>query len=195
MNGGWPEVDRIAVGGRALDRGWRWGSGVCFWSEWVFGERDSLFLALFQRGVEERFFGRHVGVVAVVVVVDEDTALLGVDIEPESRGISGVDAEYLSRRTNLGRVLGLRSLVADVFRVVCSDISSSMFARQSVARLAAQQAHRHGAGPHNARNMATLREIELRLKSVRNIEKITKVGRFLAPPGRDGVELLSGNSR
>jgi len=27
-----------------------------------------------------------------------------------------------------------------------------------------------------ARNMATLREIELRLKSVKNIEKITKVG-------------------
>lgn len=54
-----------------------------------------------------------------------------------------------------------------------------MFARQSVARLAAQQAHRHGAGSQNARNMATLREIELRLKSVRNIEKITKVGRFL----------------
>ena len=50
-----------------------------------------------------------------------------------------------------------------------------MFARP-VARLAAQQAHRHGAAPQNARNMATLREIELRLKSVRNIEKITKVG-------------------
>ena len=62
-----------------------------------------------------------------------------------------------------------------------------MFARQSVARLAAQQAHRH---PQNARNMATLREIELRLKSVRNIEKITKVGRFLVL--WDGVELLSG---
>jgi len=57
VDGSWPEVDRIAVGGRALDRGWRWGSGVCFWSEWVFGERDGLFLALFQRGVEERFFG------------------------------------------------------------------------------------------------------------------------------------------
>jgi F-type H+-transporting ATPase subunit gamma len=32
------------------------------------------------------------------------------------------------------------------------------------------------AGPNNARGMATLRELELRLKSVRNIEKITKVG-------------------
>jgi F-type H+-transporting ATPase subunit gamma len=38
-----------------------------------------------------------------------------------------------------------------------------------------------------ARNMATLREIELRLKSVRNIEKITKV-RFAASKsvGRNG---------
>lgn len=58
-----------------------------------------------------------------------------------------------------------------------------MFARQSVARLTAQQAHRHGAAPQNARNMATLREIELRLKSVRNIEKITKVSRLLAHKG------------
>ncbi|KAG9308322.1 ATPase, F1 complex, gamma subunit domain-containing protein [Chiua virens] len=55
-----------------------------------------------------------------------------------------------------------------------------MFARQSVARLAAQQAHRHGAAPKNARNMATLREIELRLKSVRNIEKITKSMKMIA---------------
>ncbi|KAF8558662.1 ATP synthase F1 gamma [Imleria badia] len=55
-----------------------------------------------------------------------------------------------------------------------------MFARQSVARLAAQQAHRHGAAPQNARNMATLREIELRLKSVRNIEKITKSMKMIA---------------
>ena len=31
-----------------------------------------------------------------------------------------------------------------------------------------------------ARSMATLREIELRLKSVRNIEKITKVSRSLS---------------
>ncbi|KAG1793211.1 uncharacterized protein BJ212DRAFT_1416068 [Suillus subaureus] len=36
-----------------------------------------------------------------------------------------------------------------------------------------------GAAPKNARNMATLREIELRLKSVKNIEKITKVRRCL----------------
>ncbi|KAN0094586.1 ATPase, F1 complex, gamma subunit domain containing protein [Tylopilus felleus] len=55
-----------------------------------------------------------------------------------------------------------------------------MFARQSVTRLAAQQAHRHGAAPQNSRNMATLREIELRLKSVRNIEKITKSMKMIA---------------
>lgn len=36
-----------------------------------------------------------------------------------------------------------------------------------------------GAAPAAARNMATLREIELRLKSVRNIEKITKVRPYI----------------
>ena len=45
-----------------------------------------------------------------------------------------------------------------------------MLARQSVVRLASQT-----AAPSGARNMATLRELETRLKSVRNIEKITKV--------------------
>ena len=52
MDGRGAEVNRIAVGGRALDRGRCWGSGVCIWPEWVFGECDGLFLALFQRGVE-----------------------------------------------------------------------------------------------------------------------------------------------
>jgi hypothetical protein len=56
MDGGGPEVDCIAVGGRALDRGRCWGGGVCLWAERVFGERDGLFLALFQGGVEQRFF-------------------------------------------------------------------------------------------------------------------------------------------
>jgi F-type H+-transporting ATPase subunit gamma len=37
-----------------------------------------------------------------------------------------------------------------------------------------------GSTPQNARNMATLREIELRLKSVRNIEKITKSMKMIA---------------
>ena len=45
-----------------------------------------------------------------------------------------------------------------------------MLARQTVVRAAAR------AAPA-ARNMATLREIEMRLKSVKNIEKITKVSR------------------
>ena len=49
-----------------------------------------------------------------------------------------------------------------------------MLARRTLARIPAQQAIL-GAVPQNARNMATLREIELRLKSVKNIEKITKV--------------------
>ena len=55
MDGGGPEVDCIAVGGRALDRGRCWSGGVCVWAERVFGERDGLFLALFQRGVKQRF--------------------------------------------------------------------------------------------------------------------------------------------
>ncbi|KAA1474536.1 ATP synthase F1 gamma [Dentipellis sp. KUC8613] len=54
-----------------------------------------------------------------------------------------------------------------------------MLARQSVARLAAQPKVL-GAAPPAARNMATLREIELRLKSVRNIEKITKSMKMIA---------------
>jgi hypothetical protein len=51
-----------------------------------------------------------------------------------------------------------------------------MLARRPLARLASQPSPL-GAAPKSARNMATLREIELRLKSVRNIEKITKVSR------------------
>lgn len=53
-------------------------------------------------------------------------------------------------------------------------VSFNMLARRSVARLVSQPAPL-GAAPPSARNMATLRELELRLKSVRNIEKITKV--------------------
>lgn len=52
---------------------------------------------------------------------------------------------------------------------------STLLAHRSLAR-AAVQSSACGAAPYGARNMATLREIELRLKSVRNIEKITKVG-------------------
>src|ERR1700761_2988352 len=47
-----------------------------------------------------------------------------------------------------------------------------MLARRTLARVPTVAAQ----GPaSSARNMATLREIETRLKSVRNIEKITKV--------------------
>ena len=53
---------------------------------------------------------------------------------------------------------------------------STMLARRSIARAAVAHPPVLGAAPAGARNMATLREIELRLKSVRNIEKITKVG-------------------
>ncbi|KAI0058478.1 ATP synthase F1 gamma [Artomyces pyxidatus] len=53
-----------------------------------------------------------------------------------------------------------------------------MLSRQTVARLAAQPSL--AAAPSSARNMATLRELELRLKSVRNIEKITKSMKMIA---------------
>ncbi|EJD01896.1 ATP synthase F1 gamma [Fomitiporia mediterranea MF3/22] len=55
-----------------------------------------------------------------------------------------------------------------------------MLARRSLAlgRTAAQQSPL--TAPAGARNMATLRELELRLKSVRNIEKITKSMKMIA---------------
>ncbi|KAF4579359.1 atp3 gamma subunit of the F1 sector of mitochondrial F1F0 ATP synthase [Pleurotus pulmonarius] len=53
-----------------------------------------------------------------------------------------------------------------------------MLLRSSLARIAVQPSL--GAAPAGARNMATLREIELRLKSVRNIEKITKSMKMIA---------------
>jgi len=54
-----------------------------------------------------------------------------------------------------------------------------MLARRTLARVSAQPSVL-GAAPQSARNMATLREIELRLKSVRNIEKITKSMKMIA---------------
>ncbi|KAF9460384.1 ATPase, F1 complex, gamma subunit domain-containing protein [Collybia nuda] len=54
-----------------------------------------------------------------------------------------------------------------------------MLARRTLSRAVAQPSPL-GAAPPNARNMATLREIELRLKSVRNIEKITKSMKMIA---------------
>ncbi|KAI0922760.1 hypothetical protein AcW1_002668 [Taiwanofungus camphoratus] len=54
-----------------------------------------------------------------------------------------------------------------------------MLARRTLGRVASQP-QVLGTAPSNARNMATLREIELRLKSVRNIEKITKSMKMIA---------------
>ncbi|PIL28900.1 transporter [Ganoderma sinense ZZ0214-1] len=54
-----------------------------------------------------------------------------------------------------------------------------MLARRTLGRIASQPTAL-GAAPSQARNMATLREIELRLKSVRNIEKITKSMKMIA---------------
>lgn len=73
----------------------------------------------------------------------------------------------------------------------------AMLAR-STLRLAAQPPAL-GAAPAGARNMATLREIELRLKSVRNIEKITKVSGLLGIGGGEGGTIrgmnMAGSSR
>ncbi|KAJ6591748.1 ATPase, F1 complex, gamma subunit domain-containing protein [Mycena vulgaris] len=52
-----------------------------------------------------------------------------------------------------------------------------MLTRRTLSRAPAALS---GAGPGNARNMATLREIELRLKSVKNIEKITQSMKIVA---------------
>ena len=73
------------------------------------------------------------------------------------------------------------TVCAELTRLSNSYTTSSlspMLARRSLARVVSQPSPL-GATPTNARNMATLREIEMRLKSVRNIEKITKVGRAL----------------
>ncbi|KAF7795812.1 hypothetical protein EIP86_006979 [Pleurotus ostreatoroseus] len=53
-----------------------------------------------------------------------------------------------------------------------------MLARQTLGRIAKPTVLR--AAPAGARNMATLREIEMRLKSVKNIEKITKSMKLIA---------------
>ena len=62
-----------------------------------------------------------------------------------------------------------------------------MLSRQALTRAAQPVVAR--AAPSGARNMATLREIEMRLKSVRNIEKITKV-RVLFKSGEHYVLLV-----
>jgi len=55
----------------------------------------------------------------------------------------------------------------------------SLLAKQTL-KTAAQRSVVSATAPAGARNMATLREIELRLKSVRNIEKITKSMKMIA---------------
>jgi len=55
-----------------------------------------------------------------------------------------------------------------------------MLARAAARPALARIAPAAGAAPAAARNMATLREIELRLKSVKNIEKITKSMKMIA---------------
>ncbi len=65
--------------------------------------------------------------------------------------------------------------VAESVRRFLSLLAIIMFARQSLSRVAAQTSSALAASRGGARNMATLREIELRLKSVRNIQKITGV--------------------
>lgn len=67
-----------------------------------------------------------------------------------------------------------------------------MLARQALTRAVQPAVAR--AAPSGARNMATLREIEMRLKSVRNIEKITKVrlSSWHAPHAQRGLNVALG---
>jgi hypothetical protein len=80
---------------------------------------------------------------------------------------------FLSELELSHRISEELAAASDVFNAY---IFPPMFARRPVARLVAQPSPL-GASPQCTRNMATLREIELRLKSVRNIEKITKVSK------------------
>ncbi|KAJ7846066.1 ATPase, F1 complex, gamma subunit domain-containing protein [Mycena olivaceomarginata] len=64
-----------------------------------------------------------------------------------------------------------------MFFFVSDPVSPVMLAR-GTSRCAPSA--RSGAGFRSARNMATLREIELRLKSIKNIEKITKSMKMIA---------------
>ena len=57
---------------------------------------------------------------------------------------------------------------------------SNMIGRAAIRPSLNAVARSSPSGANGQRNMATLREIEMRLKSVRNIEKITKVGQRVA---------------
>jgi hypothetical protein len=90
---------------------------------------------------------------------------------------SRLSPKYFFRRLKSRQLLTLTTVRRQRRRVKLYPLSSPLFpmlARKSLARLVAQPSPL-GAVPQGARNMATLRELELRLKSVRNIEKITKV--------------------
>lgn len=72
------------------------------------------------------------------------------------------------------------TVFANVFHLLLTVHSfqlDTMLARGTLARATAARSVAQGASAaaNSTRNMATLRELELRLKSVRNIEKITKV--------------------
>ena len=76
----------------------------------------------------------------------------------------------------------LRTEAKSVFVNVVSDIlpillfaPPTMFARSTLVLGRAAAKASSAQAPPLARNMATLKELEVRLKSVRNIEKITKV--------------------
>ncbi|KAF7308719.1 Importin N-terminal domain-containing protein [Mycena chlorophos] len=66
-----------------------------------------------------------------------------------------------------------------VIRTLSHQHPCTMLSRRALSRAPAVLTSA-GAGAGNARNMATLREIELRLKSVKNIEKITKTMKMIA---------------
>lgn len=127
------------------------------------------FLALLKRGVEKLLF-RH-GDCKIITRFRPSSSLCPVS-----------ESDYvLDVRSQILRILTLRSVSRHrppsaptrTFSTALTLIFTTMLARQSLGRIA--NASVLGAAPAGARNMATLREIEMRLKSVRNIEKITKV--------------------
>jgi hypothetical protein len=93
----------------------------------------------------------------------------------EFEGVSTVSARQVNRgkrRSGQSGAPGAAGRSSSLSRPPARCFVSAMLARSSLR--ATRAAPALTAAP-NARGMATLRELETRLKSVRNIEKITKV--------------------
>ena len=90
-----------------------------------------------------------------------------------SRTVGATTLQRLNVRFEQQTPSGVSALSRTTSATLYHSFLTTMLSRQAFARAATPAMAR--AAPAGARNMATLREIEMRLKSVRNIEKITKV--------------------